>query len=272
MTTSRVYECFLDDSKDQRQEFVYTCAGFVGPSHAWARFQVEWDAALKLEGIAYWKTSESKALDGEFKKYRDLDRVHVNEAIRAMKLRLMAVLLRHRRLVGIAVSIPVDVYKEIMSHPSAPLVFKETELYDRAFTGLITKVAEVQEDGFVDFIHDDGPDFDHLRRVYNSYVAKLPTLSERMRGFAPLNDKLAPPLQVADMLANSVMGRHRDLLNGAEVSRSDVDFNEVTNIFTWDREFGLSSLAIELMDCGLPVPADLYEETREIFRRNKPSS
>ncbi len=110
-----IYDCYLDDSKDERQEHVYVCAGFSAPQHVWKKFRIEWDHALAIEGLDYWKTSESKALVGKFAKYKGMDRDAVNAAILAIKTRLMRVALKHTRIRGIAVSIPVDVYSEVMS-------------------------------------------------------------------------------------------------------------------------------------------------------------
>jgi hypothetical protein len=227
--------------------------------------RLEWDAVLKKDGIEYWKTSESKGLEGPFAKYRGFPREQVNPLISDIRDRLMDVVNKHSRIRGIAVSIPVEVYTEVMAHPSAKLVFGEKDLYDRAFEGVITMAAHAVTDGYVGYVHDDGQDFDHLRSVYNSYTKKLPTISRRMGGFLPLDDKKHPPLQAADMIANSVMGNHRDMLNGIVINPSEVAFIQKSNFYTWDKEFALQSLRVELEEKGFPVPDDLVESTKHAW-------
>ncbi len=86
-----------------------------------------------------------------------------------------------------------------------------------------------------------------------------------MGGFLPLNDKKHPPLQLADMFANSVMGRHRDVLHGLPVDREDVDFITASNIYTWTRDYGFAALRIALLEASLPVPDDIVEASKETW-------
>src|SRR6202043_1917909 len=65
-----VYNCFLDDSKDQKQERMIVSAGFFGVAKAWAQFRIAWNACLKRHGIKYFKTSEWRMLNGEFAKFK----------------------------------------------------------------------------------------------------------------------------------------------------------------------------------------------------------
>ena len=95
--------------------------------------------------------------------------------------------------------------------------------------------------GYVDFFHDDGPDFVHLRNLYNAFALENRNTSKRMGGFSSQDDKVASPLQAADMIANSVMGSHTQLEQGIHVNPLTVDFLPKSNIFEWSRSQAMQS-------------------------------
>src|ERR1700688_859933 len=60
-----VFQCFLDDSKDQFRDRVFVSAGFFGRREDWKRLRSSWRKCLNHNGIKYFKTSEYKMLEGE---------------------------------------------------------------------------------------------------------------------------------------------------------------------------------------------------------------
>lgn len=223
----------------------------------WARFRKSWDRSLKDEGVEYFKTSEYKTLSGQFSRFRDLEPPFGRDGANQVKHRLMHVVKNSPGLTGIGVAMPVSVHDEVMAHPSAQLILKEGDPYSRAFEGVLYKAASSIPRGYMAFAHDDGPDFDRLRALYNSFASLNPETSKKMGGFIPLDDKKHGPLQIADMLANSVMGRFTEQLKGATIDPLEVDFIQISNVFTWTKEFGLAVIRTVLEERGLPVPDDL---------------
>jgi hypothetical protein len=65
-----VYQCFLDDSKDQNQSQMVISAGFFATKEDWGRLRSAWTTALRKEGIDYFKKSEYKMLEGQFKQFK----------------------------------------------------------------------------------------------------------------------------------------------------------------------------------------------------------
>ena len=61
-----VFQCFLDDSKDQDQSKVFVSAGFLGTIEYWSDLRAAWSKCLKQFGLEYFKTSEFKMLRGQF--------------------------------------------------------------------------------------------------------------------------------------------------------------------------------------------------------------
>lgn len=254
-----VYECFLDDSKDERQRFSYVCAGFYGSRAYWKRFRLAWDDVLKGAGLNYYKTSEFKGLTGQFQEFRRLASPKGREAANLVKQQLMDVAHGIPQIKGIGVAVPVKGYQDVMAHPLAHLVFGK-DPYDQAFMEVLYKTALAIPRGYVAFSHDDGPDFDHLRLLYNVFADLNPATAKKMGGFLPLDDKLHGPLQAADMFANSIMGGHTDLEQGLSVEPAMIDFLPKADVYKWTKSHAYATMRHELKRKGHIVPEDLYDD------------
>jgi hypothetical protein len=255
-----IHECFLDDSKDKRQEFLYVCGGFYGSQDAWKRFDKEWNKQLKCEGIEYFKTSEFKSLTKQFSRYRSLPEPHGRDGATQIRDRLEDVLRHCPDINAVAVVVLVEDHQEVMKHASADIIFGE-HIYHRAFESTLLQAAwnACKGSDQIAFAHDEGQDFDRLRQLYRSFKLKNPEVAKKMRGFIPLDDKLTPGLQIADMFANSVMNRtHRHMTKGDADSREIFMFDRA-KIYTWSQRFGEIILAANLRSRGIPIPETLSE-------------
>jgi Protein of unknown function (DUF3800) len=262
---SMIHECFLDDSKDQRQEFLYVCGGFHGSQSAWKRFDKEWNLQLRAEGIEYFKTSEFKSLTKQFSRYRLLPEPHGRDGASLIRGRLQDVLSRCSGIHAVAVVVPVEDHQQVMKHESANVIFGD-EVYHRAFESTILKATNNSCRGsdWITFAHDDGQDFEQLRQIYHSFKEKNPDAAKKMRGFIPLDDKFTPGLQIADMFANSVMNRtHRQMTEGDADSREIFMFDRA-KIYVWSQRFGEIVLAANLKSRGITIPATLLEAQKVV--------
>ncbi len=250
-----LYECFLDDSKDGHQEFSYVCAGFYGTRTAWETFNTEWNRQLKREGIDYFKTSEFKSLTGQFKKYKSIPKPHGREGANLVRQRLEEVLRVCPGIHGVGVVVPVMDYNAVLRHEHADSILGPN-VYSRAFESTMLKATHVAcgRKDQIAFAHDEGPDFDTLRKLYRSFKERNPYTASMMKGFIPLDDKEHPPLQIADMLANSVMGTVTSHIKGNEVTSNDIFMFSRSNIYVWSQKWGESVLrqAIESMKVEMP--------------------
>jgi Protein of unknown function (DUF3800) len=252
------YECFLDDSKDQNQEMLYVCAGFYARKDDWVAFNNAWSEQLKREGIAYFKTSEFKGLTKEFERFRVLPSLYGRQAATLVRNRLMDLAIRNKRIKGIAISVPVSVYNELLELPLAPEFFTGN-IYKFAFESILYKLSGMLPTHTIAFAHDEGNDFDILLDAYMKFKEMHTETGKRLGPFAPLDDKLYGSLQIADMLANSAMGRHCELLNGEEVNLLDVDFMAQSQFFTFTKEYGLAIMKVNYLERGIPLPDYLQD-------------
>jgi hypothetical protein len=117
------------------------------------------------------------------------------------------------------------------------------------------------ENSEVAFVHDDGPDFDELRAVYEGFKIANPKTAKSMKGFLPLSDKEHPPLQLGDMVANFTLGVGLDWLkNGREAKWATEMQDNIGKLGIWTEHVMLSILKCNLIRFRKPIPADLQAD------------
>lgn len=262
-----LYECYLDDSKDQRQEFAYVCAGFYGAPKAWKRFNKNWNKQLGREGIKYFKTSEFTRLTGQFAKFSKLPKPHGKDAAGQVRDRLKQTIRDSSGLRGVGVAVPMEDYRAVMSHDSADRVFGSNGMYHRAFETTLYRAVQLackRPDDGVAFFHDDGPDFDALRSLYTSFKKKNPKSGSRMKGFLPLNDKDHGELQAADIFANSVMGiTVAHLLHKETAHNSNILLFDRSDLSVWSKQLGETLLLRNMASLKISAPESLIRAVAE---------
>jgi len=260
-----VFQCFLDDSKDQDQSKVFVSAGFFGTIEYWSDLRVAWSKCLKHYGLEYFKTSEYKMLREQFARFKTAAYPAPTGREKANEIRdsLLEIPRNLSGIKGIGCIIPVEDYAKVCARPEAKEFF-ETMPYRRALEGIFGEVCRAIETlpgkHAVAFVHDDGEDFDELRRYYNEYRAINQRHARIMSGFQPLDDKRHPPLQMADAIANFTQEKGIEWLqNGRQTLTSAWPFN-VYRLGIWTEEYMLGLLKLELKRRGKPIPADLQSE------------
>jgi hypothetical protein len=261
-----VYTCYLDDSKDQNQSKIVVSAGFYGTKDDWVKLRVAWKKRLKEDGLDYFKTSEYKSLTGEFSKFRTAAYPPPKGREKAMQIRsdLKQIFKRIPGIQGVGVVIPLDDYGRVCERPEAQDVFV-ADPYRRALEGVLLDAVKLirQKSGqnVVAFVHDDDQDFDRLRQIYNEFKILNPKTAKFMAGFQSLDDKLHPPLQMADMMANLTLGVGLEWLETGRTPSKLKEMEEnIRFIGAWNEHYMLSLLKLNLIANGRPVPADLQAD------------
>jgi hypothetical protein len=79
-----------------------------------------------------------------------------------------------------------------------------------------------------------------------------------MVGFSGLDDKLNPPLQAADLIANHSLELGIDWLdNGKSAAKESELQSSMGFLAVWREDYALGVLRHELKRKGLPIPEDL---------------
>lgn len=257
-----VFNCFLDDSKDQNESKVFVSAGYFGTVDYWTALRVAWRKILEDNGLEYFKTSEYKMLRGQFSRFRSTAYEPPRGREKASEIRdtLLAVPRGLSGIKGVGCAIPIEDYEKVCARPEAREFF-EAHPYRRAIEGVFNEVGRAIEtlpgNHVVAYVHDDGDDFDQLRHYYEEYRAVNKRHAKIMSGFVPLDDREHPPLQMADALANFAQEKAVEWLrNGRKPMESAWPF-EVYHIGIWTERYMLGLVKHELKRRGQPIPEDL---------------
>jgi hypothetical protein len=260
---SMVYHSYLDDSKDQSQSKMVISAGFYGTQNDWAKLRAAWTGCLKRNQIEYFKTSEYKMLTGQFARFRTGAFPPPQGREEAMKIRseLQQVFSSIPGIQGIGIAIPLDDHDRVCSRPEASEIFVGSP-YRRAFESVMYETVQfirrIPGRNVVSFVHDDGPDIDELRAYYLDFKETNPKTAKLMRGFQAMDDKLHPPLQMADMVANFTLGIGLEWLSsGRPLSKLKEMEGSIKRLSVWTEQYMLAVLKQNLIRSGRPVPSDL---------------
>lgn len=260
-----VYKCFLDDSKDQKQEQMIISAGFFAPDEAWQPLRLAWNKCLRHHGIDYFKTSEFRMLSGQFQKFKGIDypRPSGSEAANEIRGQLHHLLESAKGINGIGVAVPVADYDEVREMPEAKeMGVFEGPIYHGALVAVITETLKAMR-GFAGrnmaaFVHDVGNDFVELHAVYKGFMKTNPYWAKYSGGFQPLDDKKHPPLQAADMAANYALQLGLKWLSSDRSEQERKEFQQsIKWIGIWDKTYLLSLLRNQYKHKQLPIPPRL---------------
>lgn len=169
------------------------------------------------------------------------------------------------RILGVGLAVPVDDYNKVCARPEANGIFAGNP-YHRALEGVLLEAVRLAQkltgpSAKVAFVHDEDPDFDQLKTIFNGFKVANPRTAESMVGFLPLSDREHPPLQLADMVANFTLGVGLEwLFNGREAKWATEMQNNIGKLGIWTEHVMLSILKRNLMKFRKPVPADLQAE------------
>jgi len=204
-----IFYGYLDDSKDRRQEKVVVSGSFIGTKETWQAFRAAWNAKLKEHGLSYYKTTEWRGLRGEFQKFRsdaNYPAPSGRKAADEIRNQLEAVI-QQSQIGGLGIVISVPVFQEVLSMPEFADKMSRITPYQLVLQMLFLKSVEqirtVPGKHMIAFVHDEGDDCQFLCETYKAFKKKNPQTAKYMGGFSCLDDKLHPPLQGADMVANT---------------------------------------------------------------------
>jgi hypothetical protein len=259
-----IYNCYLDDSKDQKQEQMIISAGFFAPMKAWQLFRLAWNTCLRKHGIHYFKTSEFRMLTGQFQKFKSAAYPIPTGRAAADKIRneLRMILDDAHGINGIGIAIPVADYEEVSQMPEAANIMPANP-YHGALVSIFAETLKCVGRKFrgrnmAAFVHDDGNDFPELHSVYKGFMNENPHWAKHSGGFQPLDDTRHPELQAADMAANYALQLGQTwLTNGRSEPEREQFKKSIKWIGVWEKTYILKLLVEQYAHRKLPIPQTL---------------
>lgn len=264
----------MDDSKDHQQSKMLVCAGWIGERNDWLDFCKRWNERLKVDGIGYFKASEYKMLKDQFEKFRQFPAPDGRNAAKALRDDLLAIIRSYDNLRSVGVCIPMDEWNTVASRPEASGILEHP--YHRAIESVWTETirrgfrnSPTHRNSVVSFVHDDEDDFPQLSKLYVAFKKLNPKTAKYMVGFNALDDKLNPPLQAADLIANHSL---EIAMEWAENGKTEAKQSELQSsmgfLSVWREDYAKGVLHHELKRRKLPIPEDLEADYSRFLKEN----
>jgi hypothetical protein len=202
-----LYHGYIDDSADRNRERLVIAGAIIAKKQDWKHLNQRWKKRLAEDGLEYFKSSHCETLNGQFHKFRALK---VGEGkSKALKVRDdLDAIIQTSSVITLGVGLSVPFFQRMKQDPE-----KFGELpdvpYRLAFQQLLAECAKgmmiLGRGNIVTFGHDDGADFHVLHDLFREFKGRNPKYRKVLADFVPLDDKLYPPIQAADVVANVVM-------------------------------------------------------------------
>jgi hypothetical protein len=258
-----VFQTFLDDSKHSGGKLMVS-AGFCANVDAWSMFRKDWVATRLRHGIDYFKSSECNHVDGQFRKFRKGKYAQVGdkEMVRTIRADFLAVVARHRGIVGVGVSVEMASYERLALLPEAQGVLP-LDPYKAALSSVmfetVKRVRSRDRNCMLAFIHDNG-DEESLSASYREFREKNPKTAKYLGGMGFADDKRTPELQAADLIANHtayIGSKAPDLRAGLVEMRENIAY-----LARWDEPYILEVLKTGIRKRGGSIPLGLESVER----------
>ena len=245
-----VLDSFLDESSDQEQKHVLCVGAFLGQKRYLDEIQNRWIDRLGQDGVAYFSAKECKSVRGPFE--------HLRERYGLQKAKQMTEVIRNdlenillgSHWIGFGFGIIIRDYESVLAEfPIANRFYAAdpTEhIYAQAMYEVTRAVRREAKRWGVAFVIDESTYSDHIIAAYKAMKKNQPVIAESAKTILPLDDKVTPSLQMADLLASVTKDVFLDwIINYPERKTAPIPKrwgNNVEKIGKWDRAFMLHSL------------------------------
>jgi hypothetical protein len=207
MVNGPILESFLDESADEQQEAAFCVGAFLCAKDILKVIQNAWVSRLQAENVAYFRASDCKAARGPFGGLRKTNGSLDLAKQAAFKIRTdLESILLSSHWIGFGLCVDLPEYANAWSAlPEARLFFSEDPTV-AAYSSMIQTITEavVKQPGnhAVKFVVDDSTYSEKISDAYEAVKTYQPELAQSMATLIPLDDKVTPPLQMADLIAS----------------------------------------------------------------------
>jgi hypothetical protein len=203
-----VLSSFIDESADETRKEVYAVGTFLANEVYWRAIQDEWAKRLAQDGIAYFRSADCKSLGGPFQALiRKYGKPKAHDIANKLRSDLEDILLSYH-WIGFGLGVIMPDYDEVFHiTPAARMMYSEDPT-ETAYSQIMYEVAlAVQRnapEAEVAYIIDDSSYSGKIAEAFKATKRNHPELAKTMRTILPLDDRVTPCLQVADLIASVI--------------------------------------------------------------------
>jgi hypothetical protein len=275
-----VLQSRIDESSDRKQEDVFCVGGLLANPQHLAAMQNAWvDRLRRPDEIAYFRATECKGVHGAFFELRKKYGSGAQAVADKIRADLEAILLSHH-WIGFGIGILIPDYREIRNSVPIARRFYPKDPTELAYSGLFFEIARAVQkkapEYQVAYIIDDSAYSGIIAEALRGLKINHPEVASAVATLAPQDDKLAPPLQMADLLASMVKDIFLQWLASGKPEHVPLEMkwlNHIELIGKWDKEHMLTTMVDTLNDprygAGLLAQKPLPQPTKQVLKRRE---
>jgi hypothetical protein len=227
---------YADDSTAQHPEksgqkaTILTAGGFIGWPETFVEAERHWVARLEKDKVRYFRASECEMLMGEFDPVPRMMNLTSGRAMAdSMRRDLSEIIVKAKGLAGFAVSMVLEDFRDVLkTDPRAisyfgsdPSMVIYMTLIKSAIAMAEKDMAEVIGSCPIAFTFDTHAKYKEAEAALEN-IRKVPEYANRVGYIGHGDDKLFPPLQMADLMAHEA--RHKTAAFLAESTKERISF------------------------------------------------
>jgi hypothetical protein len=232
----------MDDSADQKRIKIFVVAGLLGHSEDWFETERHWKMRLAKSGIAYFRTSNFSSLsDGGF---RELVLKHGGETARKIANELfedLKLILKSSNLAVSALGVLMKDYKKVLAEPDGSRVL-QSDPFVHAHQQIICKMASIAletiDQRCIAFLYDQTNKAAAMQGAWDVFKERNPLTAQCMGVLSPLDDKVFPCIQMADIIANATKRMFEKKIDSGTPLRRISDRVELEAMSEWANRLG----------------------------------
>ncbi len=250
-----ILQAQIDESSDGKGEKVFAVGGILAHEKNLEAMQGQWIERLKTpDDLPYFRATDCKGVHGAFLKLRRKYGADAQAVADKVRADLEAILLSHH-WIGFGIGVLVADYKNVWNtHPLARTLYRKDPV-ETAYVGMFFEIVRAVQknapEAQVAYVIDDSTYSGKIADAFKGFKLNHPMLAPSIATLAPLDDKITPPLQMADLIASIVKDVFLEWLNNGKPEHAPLELkwhDHFEIIGKWDKEHMLASMAETVND------------------------
>jgi hypothetical protein len=210
----------LDDSADRKRRIVFSVAGLLGYPNEWFELERKWEQLVRGAGLSYFRTADYMSMGlgwgGEFDKLVAKHGLTTARVIADALVQDLKELIHGHKMAAFCLAILMPDFNEVVSKLRRVPFHKDPYIYaHHQLIGLVAEeVLKMKAPPVIAVAYDGNSKSAELKRSWVPFKNANPTWGATLGTLAPLDDKLNPSIQIADLIAHTTTdtfrSRHKD--------------------------------------------------------------
>jgi hypothetical protein len=245
-----ILQSYLDESSDGKKEDIFCVGGFLANEQHWKAMQDAWLERLRVpDEIPYFRATACKGVHEPFFRLRQKYGSDAQNVADKLRADLESILLSHH-WIGFGVGVVIADYREVWhAFPPARRLYRKDPV-EAAFSQMFYEIARATKSAApehqVAFIIDDSTYSGKIADAFKALKIVNPSLAGTIATLAPLDDKVTPPLQMADLIVSIVKDVFLEWISKGKPKFAPLELkwhNHFQVIGRWDKEHMLTAIA-----------------------------